>query len=115
MPAAGIWRRSTMGAAFVLSGGGEQLRQILYGIDLDTGMVVSRVGRELAWPVIVFNEIGKGGDFTGPIPVQLEKMDLNVLYNAHVQWTKKIPLDLKNRHRQFWGMKPVSTSKWSPA
>lgn len=75
------------------------LRTIQYAIHKDDGIVVSRVGRELAWPVIDFQSIGQDGDFTKPFDYNLAKFPL--------RWTKKIPVPLKNRHRKFWGMKPL--------
>jgi hypothetical protein len=70
---------------------------------------VSRVGSEVAWPVLQYEKIGEGGDFTKPFEYELEKMP--VLSLAHcwqgLKWTKKIPLAIKNRHRVFWGMKPL--------
>ena len=41
---------------------------------------------------------------------ELEKMDVievaGASYNS-VKWTRKIPTELKNIHRKFWGMKPL--------
>jgi hypothetical protein len=41
---------------------------------------------------------------------ELEKFDVIQLvgsaYNA-VKWTRKIPAQIKNLHREFWGMKPL--------
>ena len=93
-------------------------RIILYGIEKDTGLVYSRVPSEpakaqCAGPVLDYAAIGQGGtgddgieyapgDFNGPVRYHLEKMPLYDVYR-HCTWTKKIPVELKNRHREFWG------------
>lgn len=83
-------------------------RIITYCYDED-GLVYSRVGSEIAIPVLDFDSIGKDGDFTAPLTYTLEKD--NVLSLASVwrslTWTKKIPVEIKNRHRAFWGMQPL--------
>ena len=90
-------------------------RTITYAVDED-GTVYSRVDREVAVPVLDFAAIGQGGDgfkpgnFNGPIKHNLQKFALEALYGAwaSLRWTKKIPVGLKNRHRAFWGMKPLA-------
>lgn len=86
------------------------MRQITYAVDPD-GVVISRVGREVAWPVLDFEAIGKDGDFSGPLTYNLVKMDFYEAMRHGVyrtlRWTKKIPMPLKNRHRVFWGMKKL--------
>lgn len=95
-------------------------RTIQYGIESETGLVYSRVGRECAGPVLDFAAIGQGGDgyapgdFHGPTRCTLEKMPLRDVY-PYVRWTKghgargvpAIPVQLKNLHREFWGFKPL--------
>jgi hypothetical protein len=91
-------------------------RYLTYGVDPETGMVVSRLhGLDhswepcVAWPVYDFAGFGSDGDFTGPIPVNLEKMTRDVLAEgARVRWTRKIPTRIKNLHRVFWGFKPLA-------
>lgn len=89
-------------------------RIIQYGIESDSGLVYSRVGGEAAGPVLDFKGIGQGGDgyapgdFNGPANYTLEKMPLRDVY-PHVTWTKKVPVGIKNRHREFWGFKPLKT------
>ena len=88
------------------------LRIIGYGVEEDTGLVYSRVGDECAGPVLDFEAIGQGGDgfapgdFNGPIRYTMEKIPLREVY-PYVRWTKKIPPGIKNRHREFWGFKPL--------
>jgi hypothetical protein len=67
--------------------------------------VISRVGSEVAIPVLDFEAIGQGGDFRGPMNYNLEKFPVNSLAPVwrEYRWTKKVPARLKNKHRQFWG------------
>ena len=102
------------------------LRTITFAVHRDNGLVISRVGNELAWPVLDFPAIGMGGigddgveyepgDFQGPTRHYLDKFPFSQVGGEyrHLKWTKKIPLYLKNRHREFWGMKPVRACRWS--
>ena len=96
-------------------------RTIKYAVDED-GTVYSRVDREVAVPVLDFAAIGQGGDgfakgdFNGPTRSNLEKFALEALYGVYssLRWTRKIPVGLKNRHRAFWGMKPLAVPDCSP-
>ena len=87
-------------------------RVITYGIEKETGLVYSRVGSECAGPVLDFEAIGTGGDgfepgdFNGPTRYHLEKMSVYAVY-PYCTWTKKIPVKIKNLHREFWGFKPL--------
>jgi hypothetical protein len=88
-------------------------RIIQYAIHKDDGLVISRVGNEVAWPVLQFQEFGKDGNFTGPLPYALESspvLDIGREWQR-LKWTKKIPVDLKNKHRAFWGFKPLPSTK----
>jgi hypothetical protein len=82
---------------------------ITYAISKDDGMVYSRIGNEIVYPVLQYQKIGQGGDFTQPFEYQLEKSDVLSLayYWPRLKWTKKIPVDIKNLHRSFWGMKQL--------
>ena len=101
-------------------------RIISYGIEAETGIVVSRVDGVIAYPVLDFAAIGQGGDgyapgdFRGPTRYDLEKFSVYYpgLY-ASIRWTKGrgtrrsplIPVELKNRHRAFWGFRPLPESR----
>lgn len=80
---------------------------IRYAIDLDTGLVVSQLGNEYAWPIMDYEGIGKDGDYTGPIEYNLEKLSQHETWNQALYPTKRIPTDVKNVHRAFWGLPPV--------
>jgi len=83
--------------------------RITYAIDQETGLVVSRVESELAWPILDYDNMLPENGYT--MNYHLEKM--NVLEMAGytwdlLKWTKKIPVEIKNLHRIFWGMKPLT-------
>ena len=85
-------------------------RIIRYAVDRDSGEVVSRVGREFAWPILDFEAIGKNGDFTAPFEYNLEKIDGPEAHYAarSLFYTRHVPTVVKNLHRAFWGMAPVA-------
>ena len=81
--------------------------RIQYAVDSETGMVISRIGSEIALPVLQFHKMVPENNFQ--TVYELEKMD--VISIAHCwnqyKWTRKIPLGIKNVHRQFWGLKSL--------
>jgi len=81
-------------------------RRIMYMIDLE-GFVYSRVGSEIAIPVLDFEGMTPKNGYKTDYP--LEKFNvLQVAYALrHVRHTRKIPVEIKNEHRKFWGMKPL--------
>ncbi len=85
------------------------MKTITYAVD-ENGTVYSRMGSVLAIPVLLYNFIGKDGDFTKPLEFQLEKVeikDLSTTVFFSLIWTKKIPTQIKNKHRKFWGLSPL--------
>jgi len=95
------------------------MKQITYAIT-EEGLVYSRVGREIAVPVLDFTGIGQGGvekdtgktfvagDFHGPMNYELQKFPLHDgLQGVILRWTKKIHISEKNKHRKFWGLPPL--------
>jgi hypothetical protein len=92
-------------------------RIIQYGINED-GLVYSRVGGEVAVPVLDFAAIGQGGDgyaagdFRGPTRYALEKCPVYEIRGEYpsIRWTRKIPVAVKNLHREFWGFTPLKDS-----
>ena len=81
-------------------------RRITYMIDME-GLVYSRVGSEVAIPVL---------DFEGMTPENNYATIYNLKkFNAievakdlqNVIHTRKIPIEIKNEHRAFWNMKPL--------
>jgi hypothetical protein len=81
--------------------------RITYAIDQDTGYVWSRVGSQVAVPIIDFDKMGPADAFA--IKAHLERMDVLAVTTdwRMLRWTRKIPVHLKNLHRAFWGMKPL--------
>ena len=92
--------------------------RITFAIHTD-GFVVSRVNSELAWPILDYAAIGQGGDgfkkgdFNGPIKYNLEKISVFSGSDewSQLRWTKKIPIEIKNIHRKFWGMKELGPDR----
>jgi len=85
-------------------------RRITYMIEPDMGLVYSRVGSEVAIPVLDFEGMKPENGYETNYP--LEKFNvLSVARDlAYVIHTRKIPIELKNEHRKFWGMKPLKCS-----
>jgi hypothetical protein len=84
-------------------------RNIQYGIEKDTGLVISRVGSEIAWPMLRYEAMRPENDFApsyalGRLPVSA----LTDMWQG-IEWTRKIPVELKNRHRAFWGFQLIES------
>lgn len=93
----------------------------IYDAEDDGPFVVSRVDNKVAWPVLDFAGIGMGGlekstgtvyekgDFRGPTNYDLQAILLHEIKAGwlSLKWTRKIAVSLKNKHREFWGMKPL--------
>ena len=82
-------------------------RTITYMIEPSTGAVFSRVGSEVAIPVLDFEGMKPENNYE--TIYNLEKFDaISVARDlANVIHTRKIPVEIKNDHRKFWGMKPL--------
>ena len=82
-------------------------RTIQYAIETETRMVVSRVGSELAWPVLDFENMRPENNYT--MNYYLEKISVVSACSSmqYLKWTRKIPRNIKNLHRRFWGMKEL--------
>lgn len=79
------------------------MKTIQYAFDDITGLTWSRVGSEVAVPLL---------DYPGE-DTHLEKFTVIEMahHMDHLRWTKKLPTSLKNYHREFWGMKQLKTRK----
>ena len=87
-----------------------KFKTILYGIDLDTGQIVSRCDQNVAVPVLDFEGMTPANNFD--MQFELEKMNVyDCLPHMNVQWTRKIPNAIKNVHRAFHGMQPLKGKK----
>jgi len=84
------------------------MRNITFAIDTETRLVISRVGDELAWPILDYDNMRPENNYT--MNYYLEKITVFSVvgrsYN-NLKWTKKIPTNIKNLHRRFWGMEDV--------
>lgn len=81
------------------------MRIIQYAIDLDTGLVVSRVGSELAWPILDYVGMNPQNNFV--TNYELGTIILLAAAWLRLRWTRKIPVEIKNIHRRFWGFKEL--------
>ena len=75
--------------------------RIQYAIDTQTGLVVSCVGNELAWPILEYDEMRIENNYS--MSYHLEKLDIFSIETHMLKWTRKIPKEIKNVHRDFWG------------
>ena len=86
------------------------MKNIMYMVDQDTGLVFSKVYHEVAVPVLDFEGMRPDNGFK--TAYNLEKMpDYHVYPYCHVIHTKKIPVELKNLHRKFWGMEALKIAQ----
>ena len=85
------------------------MKTIQYAINCETGFVWSRVGSEIAFPVLQYDKMLPENNFTAPIELEKEQF---FVFTGQVwkglKWTRKIPKVIKNKHRKFWGMKELS-------
>jgi len=84
-----------------------RFRTIQYMIDPDLDLVWSRVGSEVAIPVVQFDKMTPENRYS--VPLELEKfnaLDVAGQLNNVIR-TRKINVGIKNIHRKFWGMKPL--------
>ena len=98
----------------VIEGEREPMLIIMYAVDCDTGQWWSRVeghatagNRKVAVPVLDYDRIREGGDFSKPLVYHLEAMGIDALFHTDLRWTRKVPVAVKNMHRAFWGMAPL--------
>jgi len=79
-------------------------RRISYMVDKETGYVYSRVASEVAIPVIDFAGMSSKDNFA--IKANLEKFNVLDVCRSLLSTvgTRKIPIEIKNEHRKFWGM-----------
>jgi hypothetical protein len=87
------------------------MKTIQYAIDKETGLTWSRVDSEVAVPVLDYE--GMDLDKSFDTEYKLERMKvLDIAHYMHdLTWTKKLPISIKNYHREFWGMKPLKETK----
>ena len=76
-------------------------------IDTREGHVFSRMGSEVAIPVLDFE--GMKPENSYEMNYNLEKFPVFSVASDIINSirTRKIPIEIKNEHRKFWGMKPL--------
>ena len=86
------------------------MRTIQYGIDPQTYQVWSRVGSEVAVPVLDFESGTFVNNFT--MDTRIEKFSVFAVASDwnYLKHTRKIPIEIKNIHRKFWGFKELKFS-----
>lgn len=86
-------------------------RIITYAINQEDGLVVSRVKDEIAWPILQWDAMTPENSFA--TSYQLERIPVSQIGSEYraLKWTKKIPTELKNRHREFWGFPLLKSIK----
>jgi hypothetical protein len=80
---------------------------IQYGVDKNSGMIWSKVGYSFAVPVLQTDQMTKKN---GLHPIfELEKFEIDEVNTSlgTIKWTQIVPNQIKNLHREFWGMKPL--------
>jgi len=83
------------------------MRTITYAIDVHSGQVISRIDSEVAIPILNFEDMTPENNFTaGSILTKFPVFSISDTWGNY-QWTRKIDIDMKNKHRLFWGMKPL--------
>ena len=80
-------------------------RTIQYAIDQATGQVCSQVGDEMAFPILAYTSMTPENNFN--LEYSLEKHSIFASIGMSLKWTRKIPQEIKNQHREFWGFKPL--------
>ena len=81
------------------------MKNIKYMID-ENGAVYSQVGSEIAFPVLRYEEMNPGNNFS--MQYDLCKDSIFSFIHSIFIHTRKVPKAVKNIHRKFWGMKPVT-------
>lgn len=93
------------------------MTSLMFAYDNNTGLWWSRIEdpsvpeKKIAVPVLDYEAIGAGGDYTRPFEYRLEAFGVEVLRSADLTWTRKAPLHTRNAHRQFWGLAPLRPSR----
>ena len=82
------------------------MNQLLFRYDLD-GHIYSVMGREMVYPVLDFAGMKPENNFETNYNLEKMRRDEQV----PVIGTKKVPLRIKNAHREVWGMPPVKTNR----
>ena len=81
-------------------------KTITYMISPD-GHIYSRVGSQIAIPVLDFAGMKPENNYVTNYSLEkFEALSCASDINNSIH-TRKIPVEMKNLHRKFWGMKPI--------
>ena len=71
------------------------------------GLVYPRVGSEMCVPVLDYPAMKQESGFQ--MEYNLDRFSIYSISSEWntLKWTRKIPVNLKNIHRRFWGMKEL--------
>lgn len=82
----------------------EAMKNITYAYD-ESGVVYSFYNGECALPVLDFEGMTPENNFQARY--MLQRFSIYDVRDTKLTRTKTIPIALKNRHRAFWGLKPI--------
>lgn len=80
------------------------MNSLTFAINRETGYIVSRLESDVAWPILNYAAIGEGGNYNAPFKYYLESCNVHQIgaEYKYLHWTKKVPVPLKEFHREFW-------------
>lgn len=79
------------------------MRTIQYAINMQTGLVISQVGNEVAWPILNYDGMAETNSYTKNYHLEILPLHHVTFFTWDIlKWTKKIPKEIKNIHRKFW-------------
>ena len=84
------------------------IQYAIYASEESPLLLISRVGSEVAWPVLDYEAMEPENNFE--LTYKLKKFSVHALAGEHwdlLVWTRKVPTWLKNTHREFWGFPPL--------
>ena len=83
------------------------MNTIQYGIDINSGLIWSRVGTQVAIPVFQSKNMTAKNSFNPDFEWGIFELYELAGSISTIRWTQNIPNKIKNVHREFWGMPPV--------
>jgi len=83
------------------------MKTITYAIDKDTGLVFSRVGSEMAIPVLDYDNMKPENNFQ----IKIDVIEIPYSTYKNLKFTRCIPTKIKNMHRVLFRFPPLPTEK----
>ena len=77
---------------------------ITYAVDEETGLVWSRMGDKVAGPILDYDAMLPDNGYEAVYHLEIMPLNEIVRFWSSLRWTKKIPIEVKNTHREFWGI-----------